>query len=71
MENKPSDSKQQELTIGIGVFAVLAILTAIEYFLGTVSAPAGLLWILALMKAGLVVWYFMHLKRAFVDEGGH
>ena len=71
MENKPVTSKQQELAVGIGVFVALAVLTAIEYFLGVIHAPAALLWIIALLKGGLVVWYFMHVKRAFVDEGGH
>ena len=71
MEEKQKASKQQELATGIGVFAVLAILTAIEYFLGIASAPSGILWIIALMKGGLVLWFFMHVKRAFSDEGGH
>jgi caa(3)-type oxidase subunit IV len=71
MEEKHKASKQQELVQGIGVFAVLAVLTAIEYFLGTAAAPSALLWIIALMKAGLVLWYFMHVKRAFSNEGGH
>jgi cytochrome c oxidase subunit 4 len=71
MEEKKSGSKQQELVQGIGVFAVLAVLTVIEYFLGVGAAPSGLLWAIALMKAGLVLWYFMHVKRAFSDEGGH
>jgi hypothetical protein len=71
MEEKQNGSKQQELAQGIGVFAVLAVLTAIEYFLGTGGAPSVLLWIIALMKLGLVLWYFMHVKRAFSDEGGH
>jgi hypothetical protein len=71
MEEKQNASKQQELLQGIGVFAVLAILTFIEYFLGTSSAPTALLWIIALMKGGLVVWYFMHVIRVFRDEGDH
>jgi len=71
MEEKQEGSKQQELMQGVVVFAVLAFLTMIEYFLGTATAPAILLWVIALMKGGLVLWYFMHLKRAFRDEGGH
>jgi hypothetical protein len=71
MEEKQKANNQQELATGIGVFAVLAILTAIEYFLGIASAPSGILWIIALMKGGLVLWFFMHVKRAFSDEGGH
>jgi cytochrome c oxidase subunit 4 len=71
MEQQPKSLKQQELTQGVVVFVVLAILTVIEYFLGVAHAPALLLWIVALMKGGLVLWYFMHLTRAFRNEGGH
>jgi hypothetical protein len=70
MEEKKS-IKQQELTQGVSVFVVLAVLTAIEYFLGIAQAPSFFLWIVALMKGGLVVWYFMHVFRAFREEGGH
>jgi cytochrome c oxidase subunit 4 len=49
------------------VFAALAVLTAIEYFYAMVLKDnfavlvLGLLF-LAVIKAGLVGWYFMHLK---------
>jgi hypothetical protein len=71
MEEKLNASKQRELAQGIGVFVVLAFLTLIEYFLGVSAAPSILIWLLLLMKAAVVVWYFMHVKRAFRDEGGH
>ena len=71
MDEKMKVTKQQELMQGVGVFAALAILTAIEYFLGTGHAPAIFLWIIALMKGGLVLVYFMHISRAFRDQGGH
>jgi caa(3)-type oxidase subunit IV len=71
MDNNNSDLKRQELMRGITVFVVLAIMTAVEYFLGTHATPAFFMWIIALVKAGLVVWYFMHIKRVFKEEGGH
>ena len=49
------------------VFAALAVLTAIEYYYAMlfqshfVVLVLGLL-LLAMVKAGLVGWYFMHLK---------
>jgi cytochrome c oxidase subunit 4 len=64
-------SKLNALTRGIVVFAILAVLTALEYILGISEVPAILLWIIGLVKAGLVVWYFMHLPRVFKSEGGH
>lgn len=71
MNNNNSESKSQELVRGITIFVVLAFLTAFEYFLGTRSTPAFFMWIIALVKAGLVVWFFMHIKRVFKEEGGH
>jgi cytochrome c oxidase subunit 4 len=58
-------NKLNPLTRGIVTFVVLAVLTAIEYFLGVWHAPAVLLWLVALLKAGLVLWFFMHLGRVF------
>ena len=65
-------NKSANLRRGVIVFVVLAVLTVLEYFLGTHASPAIFLWLVALVKAGLVMWYFMHLKRVFrPDEGGH
>lgn len=64
-------NKFNELTRGVLIFAILAVLTGLEYFLGIAEVPAILLWIVALVKAGLVLWYFMHLQRVFKSEGGH
>lgn len=64
-------SKLNALTRGIVVFAILAVLTGVEYILGINEAPAILLWIMAALKGGLVLWYFMHLPRVFQSEGGH
>lgn len=59
------------LTRGVVIFVALAVLTAIEYALGVIAAPAVYLWIIAIMKAGLVLWFFMHIGRVFRAEGGH
>jgi heme/copper-type cytochrome/quinol oxidase subunit 4 len=65
-------NKMNALTRGVVVFAILAVLTVIEYFLGTSAVPAVFLWLIALVKAGLVLWYFMHLARVFKPyEGDH
>ena len=69
---KHTASNTSALKRGITIFVVLAVLTVIEYFLGINEAPAILMWITALVKAGLVLWFFMHLPRVFnPDEGGH
>ena len=64
-------NKLNELTRGIVVFAILAVLTAIEFGLARLEAATLLLVLIALAKAGLVLWYFMHLARVFRSEGGH
>jgi hypothetical protein len=66
-----SSSKMNALTRGIVIFAILAVLTGIEYILGINEVPSILLWIIALIKGGLVLWYFMHLPRVFNPDGGH
>jgi hypothetical protein len=65
-------NKMNALTRGVVVFLVLAVITAVEFFLGTHGSPAIFLWIMALTKGGLVLWFFMHLARVFsAEEGGH
>lgn len=63
--------KTDKLRLGIYVFIGLAVLTAIEYFLGTIEAASILLWVIALLKGALVVIYFMHIGRLFKSEGEH
>jgi cytochrome c oxidase subunit 4 len=64
--------KLNPLTRGIVVFAILAVLTAIEFLLASLGASAtAFLVLIALAKAGLVLWYFMHLSRVFKSEGDH
>jgi cytochrome c oxidase subunit 4 len=64
-------SKASELKQGVIVFVVLAVLTVVEYLIGTAQAPTFLMWLIALAKAGAVIWFFMHVFRAFGSRGGH
>ena len=64
-------SKSSELSRGVVVFLILAVLTAVEYIMGVNQVPYILLWLIALIKGGLVVWFFMHVFRVFGSEGGH
>lgn len=68
---KKSASKTNALTRGVIVFAILAVLTIIEYVLGVNQAASFILWLVALAKGGLVLWFFMHLPRVFNPEGDH
>jgi cytochrome c oxidase subunit 4 len=60
-----------EFKRGVIVFGVLALLTLVEYFLGVNQVPAIVMWIVALVKAGLVIWFFMHVFRVLGSQGGH
>lgn len=58
-----------ELRRGVYVFIALAVLTAIEYILGTNEVPSIFLWMIAILKSALVLVYFMHISRVFGAEG--
>ena len=64
-----NNRKALALREGVLVFLALAVLTAIEYLVG-VSTGTGWLLLLALVKAALVVTYYMHLRRVFSAEEG-
>ncbi len=63
--------KTSELRRGLLVFLALAVLTAVEYIIGTNEAPIIFLWVIAILKAALVLVYFMHITRLSGSEGGH
>ena len=71
MQIQNMGNRQGALRRGVYIFLALAVFTAIEYILGLMVAPMAILWLIALIKAGLVVWFFMHLGRVFLSEGGH
>ncbi len=68
---KKTSQKMNGLTRGVIIFAILAVLTGIEYILGINEVPQVLLWLIAILKGGLVLWFFMHLSRVFNPEGDH
>jgi len=53
------------------ILGILAALTLIEYFVGVFLPWGWLLLLLALIKAVVVLQYFMHVSRVFSNEGGH
>lgn len=74
-----SKSRQQQTTkrspfvVGAIVAVVLAALTVLEYFVGIAYPSATVLFLLALLKAVLVLYFFMHVYRLWRpdDEGSH
>lgn len=50
------------------VFLVLVVLTGIEFAIAIYLKSAALLFIVALIKAALIVNYFMHVYRLWRPE---
>lgn len=63
-----SDKKRAAYRTGIVVFVVLAVLTAVEFYLASVSGTVAGLFIIALVKAALIIRYFMHVNRLWAEE---
>ncbi len=63
---KQPASFQGTMRTGLIVIAILAALTAVEWFVGTELDPNVVpLAVMSFVKAALIVWYFMHMYRAW------
>jgi len=56
---------------GVVVFVLLAFLTLVEYFIAISGSSFLLLAIIAVIKVGLVVYYFMHIYKLVEEEHEH
>jgi len=61
--------KQGALRRGVVVFGFLAALTALEFFIAVAMDAIILLSVVALLKAGLVVYYYMHVYKLNQEAG--
>jgi cytochrome c oxidase subunit 3 len=60
------------LTQGVYIFVYLAILTGLEFFIAVTFKSVPVLVVVALVKAVLVVYYYMHIYELNIDhEGDH
>jgi len=55
--------------LGALVLVALGVLTAAEFAIAVLLASTALLLIAALFKAGLILQYYMHIKRLWSEEG--
>jgi hypothetical protein len=53
---------------GFLVLIALAVLTAVEYTVGVTWSSVALLLVMGLIKAALIVQYFMHVHRVWSEE---
>jgi hypothetical protein len=64
-----NESKAAAYRLGFTTLLILAVLTAVEYFIGvSMSNPATALFVIALVKAAVVVQNFMHVYRLWREE---
>jgi cytochrome c oxidase subunit 3 len=62
-------NKSSALRLGLFVFGMLAVLTAVEFGIALILNQGLLLALVAVIKAGLVMYYYMHIYRLFeADE---
>jgi heme/copper-type cytochrome/quinol oxidase subunit 4 len=62
------ERKKAALRVGNIVLLVLALLTAVEFWVALVSGSAVFLFLIALVKAGVIVQFFMHVYRLWREE---
>jgi cytochrome c oxidase subunit 3 len=58
----------ERLKLGVSIFVLLAIFTAIEFAIAILIQSLFLLLVVALIKAGLVAYYYMHIYRLNLDD---
>ena len=63
-----SENKAKAYRRGTLTFLILLILTAVEFYVGVALNSTALLLILALLKAALIVYIFMHIYRLWREE---
>ena len=64
-EQKIGEYKEQR-NIGVAVFLLLVALTVGEFFIGSIAVDWNWpLWGIAILKAALIIYYFMHVTRVF------
>jgi heme/copper-type cytochrome/quinol oxidase subunit 4 len=73
-EEKPKDREEQKsaaFELGGTVLLGLLVLTAAEYAFGVWGVSLVALFIVALIKGGMILNYFMHVTRLWSEEDGH
>lgn len=66
-----ADGKKAAMRRGNMVLLILALLTIVEFGIALYMESTVLLLIVALLKAAVVVWVFMHVYRLWRGEEDH
>ena len=65
-----TNDKSSALTQGVIIFAYLAVLTVIEYLIAVSFNAVSILMVVAVIKAALVMYYYMHIYKLNQDSEG-
>ena len=60
--------KKVDYQFGLSIFILLAFLTVAEYLIAVEFTSTVVLFTIAIAKAGLVVYYYMHIKKLLKDD---
>ncbi len=63
-----NERKAAAYRLGLITLLILAVLTAVEYFVSVYTGSLILLMIIALIKAAIIVNNFMHITRLWREE---
>lgn len=63
-----NDRKAAAYRLGMITLIILAVLTAVEYAVAVYMESLVLLFIIALVKAAVIVQNFMHITRLWREE---
>ncbi len=63
-----SHTDPKALLRGVNIFIILAVLTGLEFVVAVTNASILLLTLVAVVKAGLVLWYYMHVYKLNESE---
>lgn len=68
VENNNNGYKENK-NIGVAVFLLLIALTVGEFFIGAIAIDWNWpLWGIAIFKAVVIIYYFMHVTRLFGES---
>lgn len=60
--------KKADFQFGLSIFILLTFLTVAEYLIAVEFASTFVLLVIALGKAGLVMYYYMHIRKLVSDD---
>jgi quinol-cytochrome oxidoreductase complex cytochrome b subunit len=65
-EEQNGNGYKEQRNVGVAVFILLLALTLGEFFIGYIATDWNWpLWGIAIFKAALIVYYFMHVTNLF------